>query len=76
MLQMGSSRPWQDAMEVITGQRTMDASGLLEYFQPLMKWLKEDNERTGELIGWEPSTVRKYTGIYLTAVSTDKYIRY
>ncbi|XP_077290224.1 angiotensin-converting enzyme-like isoform X2 [Arctopsyche grandis] len=61
MLQMGSSRPWQDAMEVITGQRTMDASGLLEYFQPLMSWLKEDNERTGELIGWEPSVVQYCT---------------
>lgn len=56
---MGSSKPWPDAMEVLTGQRNMDASGLLEYFQPLYEWLKAENERTGEFIGWEPSKVGK-----------------
>lgn len=59
MLQMGSSKPWPDAMEVLTGQRVMDASGLLEYFKPLHDWLKVENERTGEYIGWKPSTVGK-----------------
>lgn len=53
MLEMGSSMPWQDAMEKITGQRTMDASGLLKYFQPLHDWLKKENEKTGEKIGWD-----------------------
>ncbi|KAI5646415.1 angiotensin-converting enzyme domain-containing protein [Phthorimaea operculella] len=61
MLKMGSSRPWQDAMEAITGQRHMDASGVLEYFQPLYDWLKAENERTGEHIGWEPSNVEYCT---------------
>lgn len=60
MLQLGSSRPWPDAMEALTGQRNMDASGVLEYFEPLYDWLKEENKRTGEFVGWEPSTVRKY----------------
>ncbi|XP_068081590.1 angiotensin-converting enzyme isoform X1 [Anabrus simplex] len=55
MLQMGSSKPWPDAMEVITGQRRMDAGGLLDYFRPLQKWLEEENARTGEYIGWEDS---------------------
>lgn len=60
MLQMGSTKPWPDAMEVLTGQRQMDASGLLEYFEPLHEWLKKENERTGEYIGWEASTIRMY----------------
>nr|CAD7261311.1 unnamed protein product [Timema shepardi] len=55
MLQMGSSRPWPDAMEVVTGQREMDASGLLDYFSPLYKWLQDENNRTEEYIGWESS---------------------
>ncbi|XP_043285855.1 angiotensin-converting enzyme-like [Venturia canescens] len=55
MLELGSSRPWQDAMEKITGQRKMDSSGLLEYFQPLADWLKLENEKTTEYIGWKPS---------------------
>ncbi|KAL4710785.1 hypothetical protein ACJJTC_009334 [Scirpophaga incertulas] len=61
MLQLGSSKPWPDAMQVLTGSRVMDASGLLEYFQPLHDWLKAENERTGEFVGWEPSTVQYCT---------------
>ncbi|KAM3960983.1 angiotensin-converting enzyme isoform 1-T1 [Aphomia sociella] len=57
MLQMGSSKPWPDAMEALTGQRNMDASGVLEYFEPLYEWLKTENERTGEYIGWEQSNI-------------------
>jgi peptidyl-dipeptidase A len=39
MLEMGQSRPWPDALEAMTGERRMDASALLEYFQPLSEWL-------------------------------------
>ncbi|XP_054280631.1 angiotensin-converting enzyme-like isoform X2 [Macrosteles quadrilineatus] len=52
MLQLGSSKHWQDAFEAITGQRNMDAGPLLEYFQPLHDWLINENNRTGEEIGW------------------------
>lgn len=52
---MGSSKPWPDAMEVLTGQRNMDASGLLEYFKPLQTWLEEENNKNGVFIGWEPT---------------------
>ena len=54
MLELGSSKPWQDAMEEITGQRNMDTSGLLEYFKPLTDWLTEENKKTNEYIGWKP----------------------
>ncbi|HTZ61623.1 MAG TPA: M2 family metallopeptidase [Thermoplasmata archaeon] len=50
MLEMGSSREWPDALEVLTGERRMDASGLLEYFAPLQRWLDEQNR--GQPIGW------------------------
>jgi peptidyl-dipeptidase A len=46
-------------MEVLTGQREMDASGLLDYFRPLADWLEKENKRTGEYIGWEPTQKRK-----------------
>ncbi|HKN07760.1 MAG TPA: M2 family metallopeptidase [Thermoplasmata archaeon] len=49
-LEMGMSREWPDALEVLTGERRMDASGLLEYFAPLQQWLDEQN-RTSP-IGW------------------------
>ncbi|XP_041460863.1 angiotensin-converting enzyme-like [Lytechinus variegatus] len=53
MLKMGMSKPWQDAMEELTGQRRMDASAIIEYFQPLIKWLTEENEKNNEKIGWD-----------------------
>ena len=52
MLSMGSSKPWQEAMKVMTGQEKMDASALVEYFKPLEKWLAEKNRELGEEIGW------------------------
>jgi peptidyl-dipeptidase A len=43
MLEMGASQPWPDALEVVTGQRQMDASAILDYFAPLQVWLDEQN---------------------------------
>ena len=53
MLKLGSSKPWPDALEAICGTRQMSADALLEYFQPLMDWLKEENQKNGVTIGWE-----------------------
>jgi len=50
MLEMGMSREWPDALEALTGERRMDASGMLEYFAPLKKWL-DDQNRTAP-VGW------------------------
>lgn len=60
MLQLGSSKPWPDAMEQMTKQRYMDPAGLLEYFKPLIDWLTEENKKTNEYIGWTPSTKSMY----------------
>ena len=50
MLQMGLSRPWQDALEKIAGTREMDASAIGDYFAPLKKWLDQQNQ--GKPVGW------------------------
>ena len=50
LLEMGVSRPWQDALEAITGQRSMDATAILDYFAPLGEWLESQNE--GQSCGW------------------------
>jgi peptidyl-dipeptidase A len=50
MLALGSSKPWPEALEVVTGSRQMDAQPMIEYFEPLSKWLAEQNkDRT---CGW------------------------
>ncbi|MGE0583388.1 MAG: M2 family metallopeptidase [Steroidobacteraceae bacterium] len=50
MLKLGQSEPWQDTLEKLTGTRQMDASAILEYFQPLQSWLAEQNK--GQACGW------------------------
>ncbi len=50
LLSLGASRPWPEALEVVTGQRQMDATAMLEYFAPLSKWLDEQN--SGQTCGW------------------------
>ena len=50
MLEMGVSRPWQEALEKIAGTPEMDATAIRDYFAPLQKWLDEQN--TGKPVGW------------------------
>ncbi|MDH3409653.1 MAG: M2 family metallopeptidase, partial [Gammaproteobacteria bacterium] len=50
MLEAGASKPWQDTLERLTGAREMDATAIIDYFAPLMAYLKEQNE--GRSCGW------------------------
>ena len=50
MLSLGASKPWQEALFELTGQREMDATAILEYFAPLQAWLEKQNE--GQACGW------------------------
>jgi peptidyl-dipeptidase A len=52
MLTMGQSKPWPDALEVITGQRELDASALADYFAPLKTWLDAQNKKNNYPTGW------------------------
>jgi peptidyl-dipeptidase A len=52
MLSLGESRPWPEAMEVITGQKDADATALADYFAPLKAWLDEQNKKNGYPVGW------------------------
>ena len=57
MLSLGSSRPWREAMEKMTGQRKMSTKAIREYFEPLEAWLKEENRKTGVTVGWGETDV-------------------
>jgi peptidyl-dipeptidase A len=50
MLEMGARRPWPEALEAMTGERTMSASALREYFRPLEEWLTK--QLRGSPVGW------------------------
>ncbi|RIJ21382.1 peptidase M2 family protein [Henriciella barbarensis] len=51
MMEMGASEPWPDVLETFTGTREMDGSAIIEYFDPLIDHLEEQNE--GRSCGWE-----------------------
>jgi peptidyl-dipeptidase A len=44
VLAMGSSKPWPDALEALTGERQLDATAIADYFAPLKTWLDEQNK--------------------------------
>lgn len=50
MLSLGQSKPWPEAMQVLTGEKKADARPMIEYFQPLIDWLKQQN--AAQKLGW------------------------
>ena len=50
MLEMGQSRPWPEALKVVTGQEKRDATAIIDYFAPLKTWL--DQQNAGKTQGW------------------------
>lgn len=51
-METGSSVPWQKTLEDATGHVRLDGEAVREYFRPLEEWLRSENLRTGELVGW------------------------
>jgi len=52
MLALGQSKPWQEALETLSGEKAMDASALGDYFAPLKTWLDAQNKAKGYSVGW------------------------
>ena len=49
ILEKGKTVDWRSFIKEKTGEE-LSANGMVEYFQPLMEWLKKEN--TGRKIGW------------------------
>lgn len=59
MLALGRSRPWPEVLKTFTGSEKLTAQPILEYFAPLTKWLKEQQQKHGYSVGWkEPKNCR------------------
>jgi len=52
MLSMGQSKPWPEALETLTGEKSMDSSAIADYFAPLKAWLDEQNKKNNYPVGW------------------------
>lgn len=51
-MKLGFSKSWPEAMNMITGQPKMSAQPLMQYFQPLIKWLEAENNKNNDVRGW------------------------
>ena len=65
MLSLGSSQIWEDALEQVTGTRLMDSSSLVKYFQPLLDFLKEENRKNGDTVGWPDYSFQPPTSLFV-----------
>jgi hypothetical protein len=55
VLSLGSSKPWKEAIKVMTSSEesaSLDPSALREYFSPLEQWLTDENVKNGVKVGW------------------------
>jgi peptidyl-dipeptidase A len=54
MLSLGSSKHWTHALKLLTGEDSIKADAILEYFKPLHDWLIAENAKhPNEHVGWE-----------------------
>ena len=52
MMTPGFSKPWPDALKEMTGTSQMDATSLINYFEPLYQWLQKANSMAKDCVGW------------------------
>jgi peptidyl-dipeptidase A len=45
MLQLGTSEHWSKALHLLSSQNKITAAAFLEYFKPLLEWLKNENSK-------------------------------
>ena len=52
MLAAGSSEPWPQILYRLTKERELRVDAMLEYFEPLLNWLRSYREKVKYPIGW------------------------
>lgn len=51
-MEKGASQPWQEVLQEVIGEGRLDGTALREYFRPLEEWLRQENLRNQEFVGW------------------------
>ncbi|XP_055372229.1 angiotensin-converting enzyme-like [Condylostylus longicornis] len=52
IMERGASQPWQQILGDVIGEGRLDGSALRDYFRPLEEWLRSENLRNQEFVGW------------------------
>uniref|UniRef100_A0A2M4BCM7 Angiotensin-converting enzyme n=1 Tax=Anopheles marajoara TaxID=58244 RepID=A0A2M4BCM7_9DIPT len=78
LMERGASQPWQQVLQEVIGEGRLDGSALREFFRPLEEWLRNENLRNNEYVGWiydgdyckhsiETANLQVYGGFYNVA---------
>lgn len=61
MMSLGSTKPWREVVGKILPKNTgLSSLALLEYYQPIVDWLKTHNKQTKVKIGWNSTQKSKF----------------
>ncbi|KAL1399305.1 hypothetical protein pipiens_000192, partial [Culex pipiens pipiens] len=82
LMERGASEPWQQVLQEVIGEGRLDGTALREYFRPLEEWLRNENLRTNEYVGWiydgdyckhsiETANLQVFGGFYNGAVQVQ-----
>ncbi|KAK5649886.1 hypothetical protein RI129_000915 [Pyrocoelia pectoralis] len=82
-MEKGSSLPWNEVLFQAIGESRLDGNAMREYFRPLEDWLRNENLRTQEYVGWvydgdyckqsiETAGLQVYGGFYNDAIIVFK----
>jgi len=53
MMSLGSSQPWGNALHMLTGSSDYDVTPLLQYYQPIYRWLQDQVQQHNIPVGWD-----------------------
>ena len=56
LLSAGRSQPWPKLLKMFSGEQTLKADAILEYFSPLKEWLIKQRKEHKYGIGWPSMT--------------------
>lgn len=60
MMSLGSTKSWKQVVaKVLPKNSGLSSLALLEYYQPIVDWLKTHNQQTKVKIGWSPTSKSK-----------------
>ncbi|XP_058124151.1 angiotensin-converting enzyme [Anopheles ziemanni] len=82
LMERGASQPWQQVLQEVIGEGRLDGSALREFFRPLEEWLRNENLRNNEYVGWiydgdyckhsiETANLQVFGGFYNVAVEVQ-----
>ncbi|XP_061518111.1 angiotensin-converting enzyme [Anopheles gambiae] len=82
LMERGTSQPWQQVLQEVIGEGRLDGSALREFFRPLEEWLRNENLRNNEYVGWiydgdyckhsiETANLQVFGGFYNVAVEVQ-----